>query len=261
MAETFKTELHAMQQLLIRQSQLLRGPQLAKLVSTQANAFVVRAGALRGIECGVVSELTTLIQDGPWTSDQQSDLIMALSSAMDGNRAAITPDRRKGQILQYFCNYTTAKDNDVFNDVKQPLTVKISVGLDICDRIHARLLKETSKRDVLSTICALHEKPSGWRAKELRSWYLHFKSEYNARFKINATDPSIGHIEQYPEKPSMLPDDKYTIMYKDADAVGIEVPQDVKSKIHSAIWCRGNAVALRDDNDIIVSGSELGRPR
>jgi hypothetical protein len=258
MAVAFKTELQAMQQLLTQQSSVLAGHQLAKLMAIQANAFTCKADALRGLETADVAELTTIIHAGPWNSEQQGNLVMALAKSMcDAGDASGNADRRKAQELCHFFNYTTESDNKIITG--DCMRSKITVALDICARINAVLLRETSKRHILSAICSLHARPTGWNVKELRAWYLHFKKEYTSRFKGRTADKDIGHIVKFPEKPSMLPGDKYTIMYKGVDAVGFEVSPDVVAKIESAIWCRGNAVALRDENEIVVAGSDLHR--
>lgn len=201
----FKTELVSMQRLLVQQRAVLSAEQHTKLMTTQTKTFAHKAGSLRGITADQVGELTNLIQSGPWTSDQQGILVMALAKAMDDEHVADAHDRRTSQDIIHFYNYPTEAEGKVLAG-QTSIRVKIGVTLDILDRIQAALLKETSKRHVLAVVCSLQAKPEGWMIQDLRSWYLYFKKSYTARFKGRRADKTIGHIVEYPEHPSMLPD-------------------------------------------------------
>ena len=263
-AAAYKTELHAMQNLLSQQRSMLNQAQILELTATQASAFATRAAGLRGISCPAVAELTTMVQSGPWTSDQQSMIVMSLASAMDasgGSASSGDPaDRRQSQTLAHFFNYTTAAHNATLTDPNVPMMVKIETALEVLTLMHATLLRETSKRHVLSVLCALHANPNGWRAKELRQWYLYFKKQYFTKFKGKVAHPTVGHILKYPEKPSLLGPRVFGAMYnKGVEPVGVQVSEEVMEKIAQAVWCRGNAVALRDENELIVSAHDLRR--
>lgn len=255
---TYKAELVAMQSLLAQQRSILNTEQLTKLMNTQAVVFTGRAANLKGISTESVSDLTTIIQSGAWSQDHQSGLVMALANAMSsvagGN--ANGDDRRKPQSLSHFHNYLTEDEGRKFMDPAVSLTVKIELALDVCDRIHAILLREISKRHILATLCAWHTSTEGWNVKSLRSWYLYFKKVYAARFKGRSTDADVGFILQYPEDPSKLPVTTFTAITGGKPLKLLEINASDVVKIELCICCRGNATSLRDD-DIVVPGRSL----
>ena len=110
MTQAFKTELVAMQQLLTQQSSVLSGDHIAKLTALQGSAFTTRASQLRGLTTDDVSELTTIIQTGPWPASHQTSLIMALATALAGGDANPKKDKREQQNLSHFSNYTTDEE-------------------------------------------------------------------------------------------------------------------------------------------------------
>ena len=257
MTQAFKTELVAMQQLLTQQSSVLSGDHIAKLTALQGSAFTTRASQLRGLTTDDVSELTTIIQTGPWPASHQASLIMALATALAGGDATPKKDKREQQSLSHFSNYTTDEERSALCNPHLSMTVKVTVALDVLERICAVLLRETSKRHVLATVCAVHLQPQGWTALDLRSWYVYFKGQYMSRFKNKRADPGIGHITLYPEDPSMLQPSQVQLMFGASAAAKLEVPLDIATKLEAAIWCRGNAMALRHNTEHVVTGAEL----
>ena len=255
----FTNELTSMQRLLVQQRAVLSSDQHTKLMDTQSNTFVQKSAGLRGITADEVSELTGIIQSGPWHSDQQSRIVLALTTIMsDGDADADAKHgRRKNQDLEHFYNWLTSDEGSTLSTTND-MRLKIATALDVLVRIKATLLKETSKRHVLAVICSLgmsaktgQSPASVWRVRELRSWFLYFKRHYAARFKDRRGDM---HILMYPEHPSMLTDDKYHLMYEEGNPPApLKIDSDLVSRIEDAIWCRGNALALRDDDDHIVS--------
>ena len=257
MTQAFKTELVAMQQLLTQQSSVLSGDNIAKLTALQGSAFTTRASQLRGLTTDDVSELTTIIQTGPWPASHQASLIMALATALAGGDATPKKDKREQQSLSHFSNYTTDEERSALCNPHLSMTVKVTVALDVLERICAVLLRETSKRHVLATVCAVHVQPQGWTSQDLRSWYIYFKGQYMSRFKNKRADPGIGHITLYPEDPSMLQPSQVQLMFGASAAAKLEVPLDIATKLEAAICCRSNAIALRHNTEHVVTGAEL----
>ena len=79
----FKTELEKMQRLMCQQRDVLSADQHTKLMDTQSKTFAQKSAGLKGIEADRVGELTTIVQNGPWQSSQQSRIVLALSQAMN----------------------------------------------------------------------------------------------------------------------------------------------------------------------------------
>ena len=255
----FKVELQRMQALLSQQSASLSPSQLNKLTTLQADAFATRAAQLRDINIGEVADMTTTIQNGPWPAAEQQKLIMALANALAGIEVTGTPssgksEKRPSQILSHFQNYTTSHENGKLSDPETAMTVKIEIVLDTLTRIQAVLLNEPSKRHVLATVCAAHS-ASGWTAEALRGWYVSFKKEYTTRFKHKKADPSIGHLRQFPERPNLLPDTKFDIMFDGTTPDPMQVELHTVATIEKHIWCRGDAVALRHDAPAVANRS------
>ena len=246
-AATFKTELQAMQNLLVQQRSILNAEQHAYLMTAQASSFASRAGKLRAIAVSDVGELTSLIQGGPWNSDQQSMIVMALATAMHTGTDDAPDEKRRCQELFHFQNYITADRSATFKDPTLSMIVKIQAAIEILDSMSAVLLKEICKRHVLAVVCALQPTTNGWRVRELRQWYLYFKQQYTLKFKGKMANTVIGHLHQFPERPAMLTAPKLAEMFKGVECEGVEINQSILLDITEAIKCRGNAVALRDD--------------
>jgi hypothetical protein len=251
----FKTELEKMQRLMCQQRDVLPADQHTRLMDTQSKTFAQRAAGLKGIEADRVGELTTIVQSGPWNSSQQSRIVLALSQAMihvgDTDKK---PARRDSQELAYFYNWLTADEGKTLLETTD-MNIRIATSLQILDRMHATLLKETSKRHVIAVLCSLGA-PKTWQVKELRSWYVQFKKKYTPHFK-DRKDKLL--IVQYPEHPSLLTDDVYEQIHSEGNpAVALEVDLTLITRIEDAVWCRGNAVALRDGDDMIQNYQQTG---
>ena len=269
----FKSELTAMQRLLTQQRDILAAEDLARLFTLQGSAFVTRAERLTDLAIEDVSELTTLVQQGPWPASQQNAIIMALATSLHEPRNA-AKERRCQQELWHFQNYTITEEKRVLCDPKLSMTIKIEKGLDVLERIGAVLLKEVCKKHVLGVICAAHQvakqgqitegthlmqamgmqetatadcEQTEWSAHDLRSWLVYFKGQYTTRFKNKRADAAIGHIARYPERPSaidqMFP---YSAMYGSAEVTPLPITADALTRITENVWCRRHAQALRD---------------
>ena len=285
----FKSELTAMQRLLTQQRDILAADDLARLFTLQGSAFTTRAERLTGLEIADVSELTTLIQHGPWPVSQQNPLIMALATSLHGPKNS-AKEKRCQQELWHFQNYPIAAEKNVLCDPKLSMTIKIEKGLDVLERIGAVLLKEVCKKHVLSAICAAHQvakqgqvtegthlmqamgiqetgtdahvvEPTAWTAQDLRSWLIYFKGQYTTRFKNKRADAAIGHIVRYPERPSAIDQREfpYSAMYGSAAVTPLPITTESLARITDNVWCRRHAQALRD-TDVQVRTTQVQNP-
>ena len=254
MANAFKTELLAMQVLLTQQSASMSSIQFNNLASLQSDAFARRANELTDLNIELVTELTQVIQSGPWSAPDQSKLIVALANSLSGVHlhAEKKKNKRPCQTLMHFRNYPNASEHARLQCNDVAFTAKLATALDVLGRIQAVLLNETSKRRVLATVAAGHHQPRGWPVQELRDWYVTFKNDYATRFKDKRADAGIGHIKDYPESPTMLPQPKFSIMFDGDSHTPFAVDLDLLRDIERNIWCRGDAVALRPKSDAIV---------
>jgi len=254
MAKVFKTELLAMQGLLTQQSASISSSQFNSLAALQSDAFASRAPGLTDLNIELVTELTQVIQSGPWSAADQSKLIVALANSLAGVplHAEKKKNKRQCQTLMHFRNYPNASEHARLQCNDVAFTAKLATALDVLGRIQAVLLNETSKRRVLATVAAGHHQPRGWPVQELRDWYVTFKNDYATRFKDKRADAGIGHIKDYPESPTMLPQPKFSIMFDGDSHTPFDVDLDLLRDIERNIWCRGDAVALRPTSDAIV---------
>ena len=253
MSEEFKVELVAMQALLTRQAASLNANQFQSLAALQAGAFARRASELVDLNTSIVNDLTLTIQSGPWPSQGQTEMILGLANALAGNpMRGEKRDKRSGQRLMHLRNFTSKSEKQKLESKDVAFTDKLSLTLDILARLRAVLLTEKSKRNVLATIAAVHPKPQGWHAQELREWYTSFKTDYHARFKDSRADPSIGHIKQFPETPAGLGDIKCAIMFEGDAQAPLDVDSELLGEIENNIWCRGDARALRPQTDMVA---------
>ena len=112
-------------------------------MDTQSNTFVQKSAGLRGITADEVSELTGIIQSGPWHSDQQSRIVLALTTIMsDGDADAdANHGRRKNQDLEHFYNWLTSDEGSTLSNTND-MRLKIATALDVLDRIKATLLSQ-----------------------------------------------------------------------------------------------------------------------
>ena len=254
MANAFKTELIAMQALLTQQAASVSSTQFNSLAALQSDAFANRAHGLTDLNIDMVTELTQIIQSGPWSATDQSKLIVALANALSGVHLHVDKkkNKRPSQTLMHFRNYPNASENARLQGTDVAFTAKLATALDVLGRIGAVLLTETSKRRVLATVAAGHHQPRGWPVQELRDWYVTFKNDYVTRFKDKRADASIGHIKDYPESPTMLPQPKFSAMFDGDSHTPLDIDLDLLRDIERNIWCRGDAVALRPTSDAIV---------
>ena len=212
-----------------------------------------------------MSELTALIQHGPWPVAQQNALIMALSTSLHSGSTNASKDKRTPQELWHFQNYTIASEKETLCDPRLAMTVKVTKALDVCERIGAVLLKEVCKKHVLSTVCAAHlmglqesvemqgsgtdgapPPHAGWTPQELRSWLLYFKGQYTTRFKNKHADPAIGHIIRYHDKPTAFDEVQFRNMFGAAEVVPLPINSDILTRLQDNVWCRKHATALKD---------------
>jgi hypothetical protein len=252
--DAFKTELSAMQNLLVQQRGIVKDTDLEKIASIQSSAFATRAKSLAGLKADEVGELTTLIQGGPWNQEQRAELVLALSTAMTaaecvsaGKGAKDKRPKRKCQELLHFQKYSTEADNVVYDDATAGMVARLKVALSRLGKLEAVLISVESKRHVLSVVCATMKNHS-WKESDLRAWYVYLKKEYKVRFKNREANATIGHIESYPEDPKLISPAKIAIMYGDELPTPMSIGQGHLDTLHNMIWCRGNAVALRDED-------------
>ena len=253
MAVAFRVELQSMQALLTQQAASIPSQQFSALATLQADAFASRAEQLDDLTVEMVGELTSIVQNGPWPSAEQSKLVVALANALAGTPTlggGRKKDKRATQHLAHFRAWTNTNEKERLQDSSIAFTEKVSVAFDVCDRIQAVLLSEVSKRNVLASVAAAHARPQGWSVHELREWYTTFKRDYHARFKDKRAHPSIGHMKRYPEDPSMIPENKREILFHGCPVAPLELDLELLAEIEGNIWCRGDAVALRPTTDI-----------
>ena len=271
----FKSELAAMQRLLTQQRDILAAEDLSRLLALQGSSFTTRAGRLTDLKIEDVSELTTLIQQGPFPTSQQHAIIMTLATSLHDPKSS-AKEKRCQQELWHFQNYPIEAEKNVLCDPALSMTIKVEKGLDVLERIGAVLLKETCKKHVLSAICAAHQvarqgratngthlmqgmemqetgvayQPTLWSAQDLRSWLLYFKGQYTTRFKNKRADAAIGHIDKYPEHPS-------AIMYGSAKVTPLPITAESLGSIADNVWCRRHAQALRGTDVQALRGTDV----
>ena len=239
-------ELQSVQNLIVQQRSLVAAPAFEKLASIQADTFAERAKRLIGISADQVAQLTTLVEGGPWNDTQRTNLVIALASALGGGERcdAGKKEKRQSQDLLHFQNYSTEADNLVYTDTSACLVAKFQVAVARLDKLEAVLISEESKRRIVSVVCCTMGSQQ-WTDSDLRSWYLHFKKVYTAKFKSRHAAQSIGHILAYPESPNQIGDEKRKLMYGDEVPVRMPISDTHFTALHNMIWCRGNATALK----------------
>ena len=125
-ASQFKSELGSMQNLLVQQRSLLPAHDFDKVQAIQAAAFAKRARSLSGLDSDTVQSVTDLLKQGPWSSQQQSDLALALCESMThGAAAGKKPEARHVQEMKHFQFYLTAPEAVLVSDPHKPMVVKV----------------------------------------------------------------------------------------------------------------------------------------
>ena len=217
-----------------------------KLLSIQAGAFAKRLKTLSAndVDAQYVSEITTLIQTGPWSVDQGIDLCVALCSVLTSTPTPAKQPSRAGQEIRHFQHYLSAPEALLVGDASKPIVAKIDTVIHRMAKLELTLPSEQSLKHILTVIIVT----CGDVVMEpatIRSWYVQFKDGVHSRFKNVKEAGPIGHIVKWPEHPSKLDEEVRNIAYADAPPVSLAVSDYAMTKVSNAVAMRKNAAILR----------------
>jgi hypothetical protein len=250
-ADAFKKELTAMQDLLRQQSAIIPVADMNQLLSIQACAFAKRVKTLstNDVDAQYVSDITILMQKGPWSKDQLIELSMALCSLLTSTSTPAKQSSRRGQEIRHFQHYLSAPEALLVGDASKPIVAKIDTVIHRMSKLEITLPSEQSLKHIM-TVILVTTGDVIMDAKTIRSWYVQFKSDVHSRFKNVKEAGPIGHIVKWPEHPSQLDEKVRNIAYADAPPVSLDVSDSAMNKVSNAVAMRKNAAILRDTSDM-----------
>jgi len=146
-----------MQALLRQQSVILAASDFNRLMSTQVVAFCRKAKLLKALTAPEVSALTLKIQEGLWTTEQQGELVLAVSTALHSRSDAASHakgEARQSQDISTMQEYYNQHDIDIISNNEISWKTRIDAAVN---RMHSMSLvgtSEQSRKHIFSTLLA-----------------------------------------------------------------------------------------------------------
>lgn len=243
---TYKTELEGMQSLLRAQSTFLNQTAFDELMSLQCKSFARKAALLIDLTADVVSELISVLQAGPWTSQQRSELVMALSNSMlsHSDASASNAEKRPMQILNCPENYFDQADADVIMNKNASWPARMERAIARMAKMGFHSGHEQSKCNVFNVLLAANG-IDGMDKRRVRDLYVTWGDMVTRRFKNRKTDASFGYIQRFPDDPNQLQDSTLDIIYQGGRPVPLSLTDAQLKESRNLIIMRGTAKELK----------------
>lgn len=266
--ELFTEELSAMQALLRQQTAILAAADFNRLMSTQVVAFCRKAKLLKALTAPEVSTLTLKIQEGPWTTEQQGELVLAVSSALYSRIDAASPAKgevRHSQDISTMQEYYSQHDIDIISNHEMSWKARIDAAVNRMHHMGLVGTSEQSKKHIFSTLLAAFyssglPEVKAMPEEDIRVLFVQFREAVQKKFK-NRRDPgAVGYIVNWPAKPSMLQQTTLDLIYENGPPVSLGIPETLLKQCSDSIWVRGNANAVRRSGSALAISPQARRP-
>ena len=260
--QSYTTELHAIQNLITRQSAIIPSDDLHKLMSLQCEAFVQKLDTVAALDIRGVDELTQIVQAGPWKDVHKQRLVLACSMALITGPASgkAKPAKRESQEITAFQNWAVQSEADVFRNPGIPFHAKISTAVQMMKRLGLILPSEDSKGHIM---CVLLAACPEWLQTQtppsVREEYLKLTGAIRTAFKNTRHPGPQGFIVQWPETPAELPLPQREIMFGDQTPV-VVCNSAALTGAKEYLAMRGNSSKLKQQVQPSTAGGMAGGP-
>ena len=227
---SFRAELDAVQQLLIRQRELVSADDLSQLQSAQCEAFVRKINTITDLSLEAIANLTELIANGNWCGSHKSRLTMSLSTALiHADTYQQRSDRRKGQENTTFQHWAIQSEAEIFADPLIAFPAKLQLLCKMLHRLGMILPSERSKGHFMKVMLAACPEYTRTLSPDT-AWdlYQDLKRKVHLEFKNVRKPGPMGFIQYYPDHPQQLPQSQFNMIFADQAPVTL---------------CDGNAIA------------------
>lgn len=126
--DSLAQEITSIQTFIRNQQQILSGEQLQTVTQQHVQTLCLKIRAVTGATAEQVSDLLTLIQNGPWSQQHRTSLCVAASDALLNATSPNKTLKRPGQNCDSFRGYFTRQDHEVLGSAAQ-LVVKLDCTL------------------------------------------------------------------------------------------------------------------------------------
>ena len=208
-ASKLKADLQHMHTYLHTQQRVVHEETFSAMQAAQACNFARRFEVASGqLSLADASDLSAVLQAGPWSQAQKQQLASCLDKAVEAEGAGRRA-RRPSQTIKGFAVYLTESDLEALKNPNNHACLKIQVAVDRCFAIGLHLPSEPAAAHIVAT---LHDLGLLARDGPTQLRYVQeFKTQLRA--KIKHAPQSAVHLIQYPASPEELPQPLWAASY------------------------------------------------